>query len=251
MYVLDHLLALIILVVHPVVGYISFRRLLRRAAAGETIRASSLYVRTIRGHWILFGAAVAAWLGAGRSLEMLGFGLETDSWFLLAILLTGVAIAVMAVQLNQLARAPAEKLQKIRAGLGNLEFILPKTPQDLRLFYGVSVTAGIVEETLWRGFLIWYLDQFMPLWGAAAISVIGFGLAHAYQGIANVGKTALVGAAFAALFVLSGSLWLPMLLHALVDILQGQAVYRLFRDSGQTAPNDSDGQHRNEQKPSQ
>ena len=228
---LDHVLAFIILVVHPVVGYISFRRLLRRAAAGETIPTSVLYVRTIRGHWILFGVTVAAWLASGRSLKTLGFGLQTDSWFLLAVLLTGVAIAVMAVQLNQLARASAERLQKIRAGLGNLEFILPKTPRDLRLFYGVSVTAGIVEETLWRGFLIWYLGQFMPLWAAAAISVIGFGLAHAYQGIANIGKTTLVGAAFAALFVLSGSLWLPMLLHALVDILQGRAVYDVVKQT--------------------
>jgi membrane protease YdiL (CAAX protease family) len=225
MSILDHLLALIILVIHPVVGYLSFRRIQRRAAAGETIRASALYVRTIRGHWILFGVALVAWLGSGRSLEMLGFGLQTDSWFLLAVLLTGIAIAVMAVQLNQLARAPADKLQTIRDGLGSLEFILPKTPRDLRLFYGVSVTAGIVEETLWRGFLIWYLGHFMPLWAAAAISVVGFGLAHAYQGIANIAKTALVGAAFAALFVLSGSLWLPMLLHALVDILQGRAAY--------------------------
>lgn len=229
MIILDHLLALIILVVHPVVGYISFRRIQRRAAAGETILASALYVRTIRGHWILFGLALAAWLGAGRSLQALGFGLQTDTWFLLAVILTGVAIAVMAVQLSQLARAPADRLQKIRNGLGSLEFILPKTPQDLRLFYGVSVTAGVVEETLWRGFLIWYLGHFMPLWGAAAISVIGFGLAHAYQGIANIGKTALVGAAFAALFILSGSLWLPILLHALVDILQGRAAYDVVR----------------------
>ena len=225
MILLDHVLALIILVVHPVLGYITFRRIRRRAAAGETVPTSALYIRTMRGHWVLFAVTLAVWLGSQRSLETLGFGLQTDTWFLVAVLLTGVAIALMAIQLNQLAGASPGRLRQVRDSLGDLEFILPKTRRQLRLFYGVSVTAGIVEETLWRGFLFWYLGHFMPLWGAAAVSVIGFGLAHAYQGVTNIAKTALVGAAFAALFVLSGSLWLPMLLHALVDILQGRAVY--------------------------
>jgi membrane protease YdiL (CAAX protease family) len=229
MTLLDHVLALVILVVHPVLGYITFRRIRLRAAAGETVPASALYIRTMRGHWVLFAVTLAVWLGSQRSLEMLGFGLQTDTWFLVAVLLTGAAIALLAIQLNQLVSASPDKLRQVRQSLGDLEFILPKTQRQLRLFYGVSVTAGIVEETLWRGFLFWYLGHFMPLWGAAAISVIGFGLAHAYQGVTNMAKTALVGAAFAALFVLSGSLWLPILLHALVDILQGRAVYDILR----------------------
>ncbi len=39
-----------------------------------------------------------------------------------------------------------------------------------------------VEEVLWRGFLILYLSQFMPVWVAAVVSGVSFGLAHAYQG---------------------------------------------------------------------
>ena len=58
---------------------------------------------------------------------------------------------------------------------------------------------------------------------------IGFGLAHAYQGIQNLPKITIVGAIFAGLYVLSGSLWLPMVLHAAVDVLQGRAVYEALR----------------------
>ena len=65
---------------------------------------------------------------------------------------------------------------------------------ELARFYGLSITAGIVEEVLWRGFLIWYLSQFMPVWGAALISTIGFGLAHAYQGLRQVPQITIVGA---------------------------------------------------------
>ncbi|MDH3621296.1 MAG: CPBP family intramembrane metalloprotease, partial [Gammaproteobacteria bacterium] len=99
--------------------------------------------------------------------------------------------------------------------------------------YGLSVTAGIVEEALWRGFLFWYLGHFMPLWAAAIVSAVGFGIAHAYQGMENVPRIILVGGVFAGLFLLTGSLWLPIILHAIVDLLQGRAVYGMLR---RTAP---------------
>ena len=69
----------------------------------------------------------------------------------------------------------------------------------------------------------------MPLWAAAIVSAIGFGLAHAYQGAANVPKITLVGAVFAVLYYITGSLWLPMILHAVFDMLQGRTVYELLR----------------------
>ena len=89
----------------------------------------------------------------------------------------------------------------------------------------MSITAGIAEELVWRGFFIWYLSQFMPVWAAAVVSTVGFGVAHAYQGWQNVPKILLVGAVFALLFLMSGSLWLPMLFHAVVDISQGRLAY--------------------------
>jgi membrane protease YdiL (CAAX protease family) len=93
----------------------------------------------------------------------------------------------------------------------------------------LSITAGIVEETLWRGFLFWYLGQFMPLWAAAIISAVGFGLAHSYQGLANVPRVAIVGAVFSGLYLLTGSLWLPIILHIAVDLLQGRMVFEVLR----------------------
>jgi len=65
----------------------------------------------------------------------------------------------------------------------------------------------------------------MPLWAAALVSTVGFGLAHAYQGLSQLPKITLVGGVFAGLYLLSGSIWLPMLLHAAVDILQGRLAY--------------------------
>ena len=118
------------------------------------------------------------------------------------------------------------------ARLGPIEIILPRTPGQLRHFYGLSMTAGIVEESIWRGFLLWYFSQFVPLWAAVMLSSVSFGLAHAYQGVATIPKYTLTGIVFALIYVLTGSLVVPILLHALADALQGRAVYRLLRARG-------------------
>jgi membrane protease YdiL (CAAX protease family) len=91
-----------------------------------------------------------------------------------------------------------------------------------------------VEEILWRGFLIWYCDQYLPLWTAALLVTLAFALAHAYQGLAQLPAIVLVGGAFAGLYLLTGSIWLPIVLHAAIDILQGRMVYEVLRrcDSG-------------------
>ena len=69
----------------------------------------------------------------------------------------------------------------------------------------------------------------MPLWAAAVVSTIAFGLAHAYQGLSQIPLITLVGAVFAGMYVLTGSVWLPIILHAAVDIVQGRIAYEVMR----------------------
>lgn len=232
MTLLDHGFILIIAIIYPIAGFISFRRLLRRAAAGESVNRNQLYRTTTTGHWTLFFVGMAIWAGAGRPWTGLGFALELDLWFALGAALTVVGIVVLVMQVRQLGTASTDEIDEIRKRIGKLAIMLPQNGNELARFYGVSITAGIVEEVLWRGFLIWYLGQFMPLWAAAVISAIGFGLAHAYQGLANVPQITAVGAAFTGLYLLTGSIWLPIVLHAAVDILQGRLTYEvLYRNN--------------------
>ena len=113
-------------------------------------------------------------------------------------------------------------------GLGPLVHFLPQTSRDLRYFFGVSITAGIVEEIVYRGFVLWYLGSFMPLWVAVAVSSVGFGLGHSYQGASAV-RAGLLGLGFAIYYVLTGSVWLPILAHIALDILQGLIIVEVFR----------------------
>jgi membrane protease YdiL (CAAX protease family) len=245
MTLLDHGLVFIIAIVYPIAGFVGFRRLLHRVAAGESINRSQLYRNTIIGHWTLLLMCMAMWAGAERPWSELGFGLQLGLMFAFGVALTILGIVVLFMQLRQVKNATQEEINGIKKRFGKLSIILPQNGNELARFYGLSITAGIVEEILWRGFLIWYLGQFMPLWVAALLSVIGFGLAHAYQGAANLPQVTAVGAAFTGLYLLTGSIWLPVILHAAVDILQGRlaydVIYRSMTGEGSSTPGDAPG----------
>ncbi len=233
MMLLDHGLVFIIAIVYPIAGLFGFRRLLRRVAAGESVNRSQLYRNTMVGHWTLLLICMAMWSGAARPWSALGLGLQLDPRFAIAAILTVLGIVVLLMQVRDVKSATQKQLDGIRKRFGKLSLIFPQNGNELARFYGLSITAGIVEEILWRGFLIWYLGQFMPLWAAALVSVVGFGLAHAYQGVAHLPQVTAVGAAFTGLYLLTGSIWLPVILHAAVDILQGRLAYDVI--SGQAA----------------
>jgi len=105
---------------------------------------------------------------------------------------------------------------------------MPHTPTELRRFYGLSVTAGVCEELLYRGFLIAYLVHWFGLIPAAGISAVIFGLGHLYQGWRGVLTTGAVGAFLAAVYLLTGSLLASMVLHALMDVHSGNLAFHAF-----------------------
>ena len=243
MTLLDHGFVVLIAIVYPVAGLIGFRRLLRRVAAGKSVNRSQLYRNTLVGHWTLFLVCMAIWVGAARPWPALGFGLHYDTWFAIATALTIAGIVVLILQIRQVKSATQEDIDGIRERFGNLSIMMPQNRNELARFYGLSITAGIVEEVLWRGFLIWYLSQFMPVWGAVLVSTLGFGLAHAYQGLSHLPQITVAGAVFAALYIMSGSIWLPIILHAAIDILQGRLAYDVIDRSlfGGRAASSGDG----------
>lgn len=244
MTLLDHAFVFFIAIVYPVVAFISFRRLLKRVAAGEKVVPGELYRNTIFTHWTLFLGCMAIWAFAGRPWPAMGFGLQLDAWFAVATTLTILGIVALVMQLRRVNAAPRDEIVKYRERFGNLSILLPRNGNELARFYGLSVTAGIVEEILWRGFLIWYLSQFLPLWAAALVSGIGFGLAHAYQGLANMPQLIIIGLVFSALYMLSGSIWLPIILHAAVDILQGRLAYGVMYRSSMSHDSSTDDNKR-------
>lgn len=84
----------------------------------------------------------------------------------------------------------------------------------LALIFG-AVVAPLTEETFFRGFLFVGLRQRYPLWTAAGISGLLFGLIH-FMPLALPPLT-LYGIIFAWLRERTGSLWPGVLMHMLVN----------------------------------
>ena len=228
---LDHLFVFLFAFAYPIMGWFSFRRLLRRLDAGEPANRSQLYTHSSVGHWALLLLGVLLWANAARPWSLMGFTIEPDLWFLIGTALTIASIAALVLQFSHFKKANHTTLQKLRAQFGKLSVLIPRNRSELNHFFALSIAAGIVEEILWRGFLIWYLGQYMPILAAALLSTLAFALAHAYQGASKLPQITLVGAALAGLYLLSGSIWLPVILHAAIDISQGFIGYRLFGGS--------------------
>jgi membrane protease YdiL (CAAX protease family) len=98
---------------------------------------------------------------------------------------------------------------------------LPNTAPECAAFALVSLTAGICEEVLFRGFLIRFLHESslnLSLVAALAASSLIFGSNHAYQGVKGVAATAIAGLALGSVFLVTGQLLPGIVLHALIDL---------------------------------
>ena len=216
----------------PVYGALAYRRYLRRLENGGPEDRLGLYRQTLVLEWLALAVLGLAWAWLGRPVADLGFSAAGGMGFWIGAGLVALASAALARTWRRvIAMSPEEKREQ-RDALGRLLHFLPRPGREFRHFCGLSITAGVVEETVYRGFLLWYLVQVLPLWAALLLSSAVFGLGHGYQGIGGAVRTGLAGLAFAGLYVLSGSIWLPMVGHAVLNILQGAMIIELFRHRG-------------------
>jgi membrane protease YdiL (CAAX protease family) len=107
------------------------------------------------------------------------------------------------------------------AALGRNVSMLPRGGIELTLWIALSVTAGICEETIFRGYL---QRQSMALTKSTPVGILlsaAFGVAHAYQGFRMVILIGLYGAMFGILAYWRGSVRPGMIAHAWQDSLNG------------------------------
>lgn len=219
--VVQHALAAALIAVYPAWDLYDTRELRAGTDPREKLR---YYQRTLGFEWIV--AALAVW-AMGRKLFVFPAGLPGfASSHAAAYRAAGYGLSILLVLLVlyphiQALRKPLVK-QKLRQGLKRLQFILPATRQEQRWFAALSVTAGICEETLYRGLLIRYLGQdpwHLGMIGGVMIASLAFGAAHLYQGVQGFVNTTIGGLIFSAVFLLTGNLVLPIVFHVAADYL--------------------------------
>lgn len=121
--------------------------------------------------------------------------------------------------------------------VGDIAALLPRNRPELGWGAALSVNAGVVEEALFRlalpALLVVVTGE--PV-SAFLLAALVFGALHAYQGWVGVLATGVVGLLFTALYVVSGSIGLAILVHALFDlrtlVVIPAAVYRVHKVPG-------------------
>ena len=71
---------------------------------------------------------------------------------------------------------------------------------------------------MYRDFLIRYLQHWFLLSVAIIAAAAVFALDHVYQGARGAVVAFVIGLALTGLFVMAGSLWLPITIHAAIDL---------------------------------
>jgi membrane protease YdiL (CAAX protease family) len=200
--------------------YARFKRLrstkLRRQVFGRWIVESLLVLGGLAGVLLLaaspFVAPALRDIRGWGPLASVPWGTVTTDYIVAGF---GVAVVVGMVLPILLLRNRVDEIPAI----GDIRSLLPRERGELKFGAGLAVTAGVVEELLFRlalpALLFGVFGSGILAFAAAAVV---FGLLHIYQGPLGMLFAFLLGLVFTALYLLSGTILAPIVLHALVDL---------------------------------
>ncbi len=224
----DHILFVVLCVVSPLLDWLWFYPRFRSAvAANEPGARPRFYIFALLYPWGATLCVVALWIVRGRAWAALNLSPSTPFRLGIGLALAAAYVALMWIQRRQLVARP-ERLARLRKSFGSAEALLPHTRGELKGFTAVSITAGICEELIYRGFVFWYLSVWTGSIIALVLSSILFGFAHVYLGFSHVIKTSIVGLVFAIIVYASGSLWPAIIIHAVMDMVAGDLAFHAF-----------------------
>jgi len=211
-----HLLAFFVVIVGPWLGRMQYEKARKRMQAGDPLAKIKLYRVILIDQAVTTFVVLGLWRFDGIGSTQLGLS-APRSWWLSA----GLAVAIGGLVLWSGIRL-RPKAQQFREKLKDRgDAILPDTVDDQHWFAAISVGAGIAEELVYRGFLFYYFTLWLPHINrleCALLSSLIFGMAHLYQGWKGILSTGLVGLILAGLYVLTGNLLVPMVVHATADL---------------------------------
>lgn len=213
-----------------ILGFVREKQWKARIEFGVPGARLRLYNETLVVLWTIAALCAGLWLASGRTWTELGFGWPAGGWrggIAWGLAAGSILYMVYTVTQSALSRRSRTALRKQIAEMGGIDLIQPRRPAEHDRFVWLSITAGITEEIIFRGFLIGALALVMPIWAAAIVAVAAFTLGHLYQGPQGLIRVFGLSVLFTGLYLLCGSIWPLMIIHAAID-LTGAGVFRLI-----------------------
>jgi len=175
-----------------------------------------MYERTMLTEWLMFAFVIfGVWRAGAPLTTVLG-----ERWQSVRQVLRDIGIGVaFSVVSTILLSGLADHLGSHDPD-STIRFLLPRGSFEMTLWTALSITAGICEETLYRGYL---QRQFMAMTKSAPLGIllaaVAFGASHSYQGWYKAVVIAVDGALLGSLAYWRRSVRPGMIAHAWKDAL--------------------------------
>ncbi len=160
-----------------------------------------------------------------------------DAWEIVGLAWLNIGIAPLALVLIgllfwyllfQIPLSP-KSIPRLQNYYAPLFFLMPNNWTDYKVSIALAYTAGTCEELLFRGFLFWQIALYLPLVPAVVLANFLFAIGHLITGQRNTLLAFLFGLALSSIYLWTGSLCWPMLIHILVDIYSLTIWYKLLQ----------------------
>ena len=206
------ILLLFLLVGWPLLSYVIMTESKPEMGFAGMDPITQIYLPTIMIEWLIFLVVFLVLKKGNENLSAVGF-----SKFNLANLGIGLGFLLVA---NIILLGLAQILQFFHLTVPKeVAFILPRTKTERIFWVILSITAGICEETGFRGYVLTKLNLFLNNWYlTVVISSLCFGLGHFYQGTGGIILTGTYGLLFCLLFIWRKSLIPGIFAHFLQDL---------------------------------
>lgn len=177
-----------------------------------------IYERTMLFEWLVLALVIVGVSLHGSSLLTV-FG---ERWRSVRQVLRDIGIAVLFLIVSIAVGSIVGSHLRGGAADNAARFLLPHGSIEMALWVALSISAGICEEALYRGYLqrqFTALTRSVP--AGIIISAIAFGAGHSYQGFQKAVVISLLGAMLGILAHWRRSVRPGMIAHVLQDVLGG------------------------------
>lgn len=222
---------IITLLYEPIKGYLDYKKLKVAISESQNVRLK-FYRKVLIDLWVptIFILLIVAF--SQLNLNDIGFNLpkiNTNTlgpWVTYTALGIGILYVIIILyylfgyRFSEKFRVMHNEAKQKESNKLSFSEMLPVTVKEKKVWTCVSITAGITEEIIYRGFLIYafgYLYPNLSIWLVIVMASLLFGLGHIYQGLTGVLKTTIIGLVFSVIFIGIGSILPLIIVHFLID----------------------------------